>query len=290
MKKWFFLIVIGFASIYLYHSLQDEKEINNPNYNERVEKKEMTEDVQKIEVTKEQIHQGTLLLVNNQYPVDQDSIKKDIIDLSRHNELITGYGLLTSDMKLSEEIAHQFSKMTVSAEKDGVHHFLISSGFRDFDEQEELYKQMGSDYALPAGYSEHNLGLSLDVGSSQMKMSHAPEGKWLENNAWKHGFILRYPEGKTDVTGIKYEPWHIRYVGVPHSAIMKEMNFVLEEYLDYLKEKKRISINVNGEDYMIFYYQISQPTTIEIPTNHPYDISGNNIDGVIVTVCLDEEK
>lgn len=57
---------------------------------------------------------------------------------------------------------------------------------------------MGSDYALPAGYSEHNLGLSLDVRSTQMKMSNVSEGKWIEDNASKHDFILRNPESKTE--------------------------------------------------------------------------------------------
>ena len=77
---------------------------------------------------------------------------------------------------------------------------LMSSGYRDFKEQSKLYKEMGSDYALPAGYSEHNLGLSLDVGSTQKKMEKAPEGKWIEENVWKHGFVLRYPKNKSNIT------------------------------------------------------------------------------------------
>lgn len=85
-------------------------------------------------------------------------------------------------------------KVVDAAEKDGVSHFLISSSYRDFDEQSELYQKMGSNYALPAGYSEHNLGLSLDVGSTQMKMEKAPEGKWIEQEVWKYGFVLRYPK------------------------------------------------------------------------------------------------
>ncbi len=58
--------------------------------------------------------------------------------------------------------------------------------------------------------------------------------------------------GQTELTGIQYEPWHIRYVGLPHSAIMKEKNFVLEEYMDYLKEEKTISVSVNGENMRSF--------------------------------------
>ncbi|MCZ0853009.1 D-alanyl-D-alanine carboxypeptidase family protein, partial [Brevibacillus laterosporus] len=107
----------------------------------------------------------------------------------------------------------------------------------------------------------------------------------IEENSWKYGFILRYPLDKTDVTGIQYEPWHIRYVGLPHSAIMQEMNLALEEYLDYLKEEKSISVSVDGKKYTISYYPISQNETIkvEVPANEQYEISGNNIDGVIVT-------
>lgn len=192
--------------------------------------------------------------------------------------------MLDTNIYLSKEITQKFSEMINDAEKEGVGHFLISSGFRDFVEQSVLYQEMRADYAFPAGYSEHNSGLSLDLGSSLTKMERAPEGKWLKENAWKYGFILRYPQDKTDVTGIKYEPWHIRYVGLPHSAIMKEKNFALEEYMDYLKEEKTISASVNGEKYEIFYYPVPKNTTIHVPNNLRYEISGNNMDGVIVTV------
>lgn len=224
-------------------------------------------------------------MVNSEYAVEQAGIQSDIINLFTHKGLTTGYQLPNNEIKLSEEIAEKFSEMIAAAEVDGVSNFLISSGYRDFDEQNRLYKEMGADYALPAGHSEHNIGLALDVGSTQMKMKEAPEGEWIEENAWKNGFILRYPANKTDITGIQYEPWHIRYVGFPHSAIMQEMNLALEEYLDYLKDEKSISISVEGKKYTISYYPISQNGTIEVevPANEQYEISGNNMDGVIVT-------
>lgn len=115
-------------------------------------------------------------------------------------------------------------------------------------------------------------------------MERAPEGKWVEENVWKHGFVLRYPKNKSNITGIQYEPWHIRYVGLPHSAIMQEKKFTLEEYLDFLKEKKEISTNVEGKEYKVSYYKFSNNTTISVPINQHYEISGNNMDGVIVTV------
>ncbi|MCZ0853549.1 M15 family metallopeptidase, partial [Brevibacillus laterosporus] len=155
------------------------------------------ENIQKIEITEEQVYQGNLLLVNNEYSVQQVGIKSDIVNLFTHKELTTRYELLNSEIKLSEEIAEKFSEMIAAAEEDGVSNFLISSGYRDLDEQSRLYEGMGADYALPAGHSEHNLGLALDVGSTQMKMDEAPEGEWIEENSWKYGFILRYPLDKT---------------------------------------------------------------------------------------------
>lgn len=137
---------------------------------------------------------------------------------------------------------------------------------------------------MPAGHSEHNIGLALDVGSTETSMYEASEAEWMKENSWKHGFILRYSKNKVDVTGIEYEPWHMRYVGLPHSTIMKEKNFVLEEYLDYLKEKKKISAEVDGKKYTVSYYPFSKNMTVNIPEKHNYKISGNNMDGVIVTV------
>jgi len=284
MKKWGLLLVFASILVFIFKILpisQDKVEDQIYEQNDNT----APENSQKIEITEEQIHQGNLLLVNSEYAVEQAGIQSDIINLFTHKGLTTGYQLPNNEIKLSEEIAGKFSEMLAAAEEDGVSNFLISSGYRDFDEQNRLYKEMGAYYALPAGHSEHNLGLALDVGSTQMKMKEALEGEWIEGNAWKYGFILRYPANKTDITGIQYEPWHIRYVGLPHSAIMQEMNLALEEYLDYLKDEKSISISVEGKKYTISYYPISQNGTIEVevPANEQYEISGNNMDGVIVT-------
>ncbi|UFU00179.1 VanY-A/VanY-F/VanY-M family D-Ala-D-Ala carboxypeptidase [Radiobacillus kanasensis] len=289
MKKWGFLILLVLCFGIAYKNVplsQDNVEIKTYDKKENVETSENT---QKIEIKKEQIYEGNLLLVNSDYPVQPQSIKTDVVNLFTHNELINGFVVLNNDIYLSKKIAKEFADMVAAAEKDGVNHFAITSGFRDLSDQQALFQDMGPGIALPPGHSEHNLGLSLDVGSTQMKMAEAPEGEWIENHAWKYGFILRYPENKKDITGIQYEPWHIRYVGLPHSAIMKEKNFVLEEYLDYLKEEKAISANVNGKRYDISYYPVTESTNIHIPVNSHYKISGNNMDGVIVTVWTDQE-
>ncbi|MBB4823415.1 D-alanyl-D-alanine carboxypeptidase [Sporosarcina luteola] len=260
-------------------NIQENKQTNLDHVNTR----EKSRNRQNTEVSSEQIFQGDLLLVNSEYPMRETGIKSDIVNLFHHADLTTGYGLLNSDIYLSKNVAQQFSAMVQAAAEDGIHHFVINSGFRNFEEQEILYHKMGDDYALPAGYSEHNLGLSLDVGSTQLKMETAPEGKWIEHNAWKYGFVLRYPQDKTQITGIQYEPWHIRYVGLPHSAVMQENNFVLEEYLEYLKEVKDITVTIKGIHYTVSYHYFKQGMTLHLPSNHPYTISGDNVEGIIVT-------
>lgn len=237
-----------------------------------------------IRVGKDQIYKGNLILVNRTYPIHKGSMESDIVNLHEHRELLDGFGLLNHQIRLPMDLVQRFSDMVAGAAKDGVDHFLISSGYRDRAEQSELYEEKGSDYALPAGHSEHNLGLSLDIGSSLGPMNEAPEGKWLKKNAPDYGFILRYPKDKTEITGIQYEPWHFRYVGLPHSRIMQEKDYTLEQYLDFLREHKSISVNIGGELYEVIYKQVNQETTIQLPAGSDYEVSGNNMDGVIVTV------
>ncbi|ULO07688.1 M15 family metallopeptidase [Paenibacillus sp. 19GGS1-52] len=285
MKKWgfflFIVVLLGYAIFGAKEYLQQKLE----DFDGKYENQGMSINNSKtIEIVpQDQLYQGDLILVNKEYPIHQEGVKSDIVNVSDHADLMQGYVLLDPHIRLSTYVVQKFQKMIEAAGKEGVNHFLISSGYRDLEEQDKLYQEKGSDYALPAGYSEHNLGLSLDIGSTQSEMSKAPEGSWLQKNAWKYGFVLRYPKDKTDITGIQFEPWHFRYVGLPHSAIMEENKLVLEQYLDYIRENKSISTVVEGEAYNISYYPLSQ-NIIKVPENGQYEISGNNIDGVIVTV------
>ncbi|HDR6270240.1 M15 family metallopeptidase [Bacillus cereus] len=284
MKKWvfisFFIACTICVGVYISPLFQKEIDVKIVGKDELVK----AANTERKEITKEQIYKGDLLLVNRDYPVKKDSIRSDIINVNHNSELVRGYVIFDRNLRLSKDVVKKFLNVVDAAGKESVNHFLISSGYRDFQEQKQLYEKMGSDYALPAGYSEHNLGLSLDIGSTQKKMEKAPEGKWIEENVWKHGFVLRYPKNKSNITGIQYEPWHIRYVGLPHSAIMQKKNFTLEEYLEFLKEEKEVSTEVEGKKYTISYYKVSENTKVNVPANKQYEISGNNMDGVIVTV------
>lgn len=283
-KKWVFWLVI--LMLLGYEAVHKEAEITGNDLTDR-RSKVITAAPGRTDITVvsiKQIYQGNLLLVNKKYPVHKSGVTKDIVNLHEYPELVQGYGLLDNTIMLSQSVVQRFSEMIEAAAADDVANFLISSGYRDTEEQKRLYEEKGAEYALPPGHSEHNLGLSLDIGSTQTAMNNAPEGKWLQKNAWKYGFILRYPSDKTGITGIQYEPWHFRYVGLPHSRIMQDKNFTLEEYLEFLKEQQSYSAMVEGKQYEVSYHSVTGNTPIPIPADRRFELSGNNMDGVILTV------
>jgi hypothetical protein len=115
----------------------------------------------------------------------------------------------------------------------------IVSGFRSYNFQKDLYERYvyedgqadaDTSSARP-GHSEHSTGLAFDVGSVTSSYGVTPAGKWLAKNCHKYGFIVRYPQGKSDITGYIYEPWHIRYLGVENATKVYESGLTLEEYL-----------------------------------------------------------
>ena len=96
-------------------------------------------------------------------------------------------------------------------------------------------KKRTEKYVAIPDTSEHQLGLSVDINADIDKCSSEKVYQWLDENAYKYGFVKRYPEDKTDITGISNEPWHYRYVGTTVAKIMKEENLFLEEYLEKYK-------------------------------------------------------
>ena len=222
------------------------------------------------------ITQGELILINRQY-----AFQSDATDLVNLQKIIPNYIEITGDYLLNTRAAESLTALFKQAKKDGVQNFKINSAYRDFHLQQKIYEETGDKYALPAGYSEHQTGLALDIGSTQGIMSTSAEGIWLANYAHEFGFILRYPENKTSITGIEFEPWHFRYVGLPHSAIMKEHEFVLEEYLSYIQATKELTYTVNDVTYTVIY--VTENSYNDIPSKNLINISGNNLDGYIAT-------
>ena len=102
----------------------------------------------------------------------------------------------------------------------------------------EAYKISSNTVTVP-GASEHQIGLAIDFISDTYTslnegFGNSQAGKWLAENSYRYGFILRYPKGKEDITGIIYEPWHFRYVGIDAAEIIYNENITLEELLEKL--------------------------------------------------------
>ncbi|WP_077623166.1 M15 family metallopeptidase [Sediminibacillus massiliensis] len=146
---------------------------------------------------------------------------------------------------LRKEAATALEELFDAAEGAGLD-IVAASGYRSYERQKVIYQsnvdKMGQEKAdkLSArpGTSEHQTGLAMDVTSAEMAFSlqqtfkQTDEGSWLAENAHKFGFIIRYPEGKTDITGYSYEPWHIRYVGEEIATEIYQKNITLEEYFN----------------------------------------------------------
>lgn len=140
---------------------------------------------------------------------------------------------------LRKKAKDAFLDMAKQAKKEGYNIILVSA-FRTYEYQEELYNnyklEKGKNYAdmcsARAGHSEHQTGLAIDVSDNSLDYDNfesTKEFNWMINNAYKYGFILRYPKGKFHITGFKYEPWHFRYVGDIAKDIY-ESRLTLEEF------------------------------------------------------------
>ncbi len=141
---------------------------------------------------------------------------------------------------LTSETSAAFTKMQTAAKEAGLNIF-IKSGFRSYQLQTEVYNnwvklngQARADtYSARPGHSEHQSGLAMDINLIEQEFANTEEFKWLQKNAYKYGFILRYPKEKESITGYIYEPWHYRYVGVSLAEeLYNNGNWItLEEYL-----------------------------------------------------------
>ena len=185
-----------------------------------------------------------LLLVNKNNMITSDYVPKDLT-------LVYGVASTNAKYKMIYVAAMAFEAMVKEAAKNG-YSVVAKSGYRSYATQaslvenytkqymqegltyEQAYAKTLTDTALP-GASEHQTGLTMDVNSITESFGNTATGKWLAQNSWKFGFILRYPKDKEDITGIVYEPWHFRYVGRYHAEQMYNLGMCLEEYTEYLK-------------------------------------------------------
>ncbi len=142
--------------------------------------------------------------------------------------------------KLISYVAQKFNEMKNEAKRNNLNIVAIS-GYRSFDYQSTLYnkyvtvdgRKKADTYSARAGFSEHQTGLAVDVSNGKSpyySFENTDEFKWMCNNAYKYGFILRYPKDKEYITGYIYESWHYRYVGVEAASFIKKNNITYDEY------------------------------------------------------------
>ena len=183
-----------------------------------------------------------LILTNAEYPVPEDYA-------------VTLKDVPGTDQKVDERIYEPLMNMLEAMKEEGLSP-VVCSGYRTLDKQEKLFNRKVSAYvkkgrskeesytlarqtlSIP-GSGEHCLGLAVDFYTRsyhqlERAFEKTPEGKWLREHAQDYGFTLRYDEGKEEITGIGYEPWHFRYVGIDVARYLKEHNLSLEEF--YIEE------------------------------------------------------
>lgn len=153
-----------------------------------------------------------ILIVNKSYPLPKDYVPT--------NTYKNATGLNYCTTCIDKEAYEKYKEMKADATALGLN-IWIQSGYRSYSLQESLYnkyvnrdgKVAADTYSARPGHSEHQTGLAFDLNSISDEFQYTDEGKWVNNNCYKYGYILRYPKGKENITGYKYESWHLRYVG-----------------------------------------------------------------------------
>ena len=171
------------------------------------------------------------IIANKTYPLPSDYIPKNT-----HTDAGNQKYCQTC---IVNEVWEAWTLMKADATALGLN-IWIQSGYRSYNAQKGLYdnyvnrdgKVAADTYSARPGHSEHQTGYAFDLNSITDAFQYTNEGKWVNENAYKYGFIIRYPKGKEDITGYKYESWHLRYVGKDLSEkLFNNGNWItMEEY------------------------------------------------------------
>lgn len=243
-----------------------------------------------ITLNRDQVFQGNLILVNAEHPLRSSIAPEQIRPLERTEICMERKAALVLETLL----------VTIGARSS----LVPVSGFRTREEQEEIYRSSLAEHgtsftesyvALP-GCSEHETGLAIDLALNQEPIDFIrpcfPDdgicGRFRAKAA-AYGFTQRYQKGKEHLTGIAPEPWHFRYVGLPHASLMELHSFCLEEYVDYLTqfpfEGHHLEIRVENKTFELFYVRAADETIeITLPGYLPFQVSGDNRNGFIFTL------
>lgn len=261
-------------------------------------------------LTEKQLHEGDLILVRAGAPYvfpEETDLKDLYTGRKKYENGARAYQISSTDIELDSFILSKLNEMTETFfELTGEGGLLIKSAYRSYESQKEIFdyrverdgKEEALKYVALPGESEHHTAMAFDMSvykdGANTYIEDEEEYLWIYENAHKYGFVLRYPESKADITGIAYEAWHFRYVGVPHAYYMYKEGLVLEEYLELLKNEHSydgIHLTFDADDgnsYEIYYVPAADrgETEIILPSGYEYTVSGNNTDGFIVTVNI----
>lgn len=240
------------------------------------------------------IPRGNLILINNdnRYDIPDEHGFVAISELKTASYRVTNDRMLLSGTVI-EALNEMMDAFNAETGNDSV---AVISAFRDYEKQQETLNEYialvgyneAQRWASPPGHSEHQAGLAVDFGiySGGAVRTFLGTGvyAWFLQNSHEFGFILRFPANKTDITETAHEPWHFRYVGEPHAYLMYQNDWCLEEYIELLMDYTRdepYNVLYNGEEYEIYF---TWDLDVYIPFDCEFDISGNNIEGFIVTL------
>jgi D-alanyl-D-alanine carboxypeptidase len=188
---------------------------------------------------REAAEKGVLILVNKENVIDRDYKPEDLTAIEYYAP-----DRMNSARYMRAEAAEAFHRLIGAAAEEGLE-IKMTTAYRSYDFQKILFdnyaaregEEKANIYSARPGESEHQTGLAVDVSSPAVNWQlsddygNMEEGKWLADNAWRFGFILRYLRGKEDITGYQYEPWHLRYVGLAAAEEIYEHDLTLEEFL-----------------------------------------------------------
>ena len=188
--------------------------------------------------------EGYLMLVNRDYMLPEEYVPEDLVyPQVKHS---------SDAYQMRSDAAAALEELFAAAQEEASLTLYAHSGYRSYATQRNIYErkirnakslERARQLVADPGASEHQLGLAMDVKNRpDMSLNAAfgktKEGVWLAENAWRFGFIIRYKAEWTDVTTYAYEPWHIRYVGKEHAAILQELDIPLENYVLMLRDAK----------------------------------------------------
>ena len=181
-------------------------------------------------------NRGYEVFVSKFYYLPEDYERIDLEPFS----LSYAYGKY-GENKAAKIVVEKFDEMQQYVKNNFNVQIMVNSSYRSYKDQESTHKYYGDSVAARPGHSEHQTGLAIDVTSishpSVKAFKESEEGQWILENCWQYGFIIRYPEGKEDITGYNNEPWHLRYVGYETAKRIHDEGITFDEYFAYYIEK-----------------------------------------------------